>query len=44
MDDQIVYWRTLICRGWQIHIGATARGLCFTGGWNQGFEDLAASG
>lgn len=42
MDDQIVYWRTLICRGWQIHIGATARGLCFTGGWNQGFEDLAA--
>lgn len=31
MDDQIVSWRTLTCSGWQMHIAATARGLCFTG-------------
>lgn len=42
MEDQIVYWRTLTCRRWQIHIAATARGLCFTGAWNQGFGELAA--
>lgn len=42
MEDQIVYWRTLTCRRSQIHIAATARGLCFTGAWNQGFGELAA--
>ncbi|MEC1242152.1 hypothetical protein P9B40_22710 [Bacillus paralicheniformis] len=42
MEDQIVYWRTLTCRRSQIHIAATARGLCFTGGGNQGFGELAA--
>ena len=32
MDDQIVYWRTLICRGWQIQIwGDCPRALFYRG-------------
>ncbi|MGO4548179.1 methylated-DNA--[protein]-cysteine S-methyltransferase [Paenibacillus sp. 2TAB23] len=39
-DSPELYWSTLAYEDWNIHLAATAQGLCFAGSQNLPFEEL----